>query len=1278
MEERSSAQDFLGVLDSELEAVRELRRRRGEQAEPFDGDSAIDRAHDAQLFGLAVSGGGIRSATFNLGIACGLARLGLLSRFDYLSVNSGGGYFGGWLSAWIRRAGMRRVESELASLRAMPEEGDDAAIAREPKPVTFLRQFSNYLTPRVGAFSADTWTVVATYLRNLLLNQSILILALAALLLVPRLVVLAAKALERLPYVGLVPAILSLALAVVMIGLNVSTMVRTRDDKPLPGFTHLPWVQALVVVPLFVAAWMAGMWIWFVEVPPKEDWTVTGWIGEQIGWFGHMVAGREREIEPLTFAVACAVLYAGIWLLACTLGFLKLRRATAQSRRRFLRLWPVLLASALPAGAVGGLLLWLLTVACGAAGEELGTPDPWHLFHQSVWNGSAIILIFMLTAFVHTGLTGRVFLEALREWWSRLGAWMLIYALTWIGLFGMAVYAPPVLLWLKGYTAAIGTAWVITTIAGVMVGKRSQPQDDRPSLGRRLLLAVAPQAFIIGLVAFLALGLHVVLRPDPAKLTGGDGESVADECDWVVPPLRPKPDHDEPLLDGTGAPILDAEGQTAYEQMRDEDGNPLWVHMPFGEVLDCQTARMWASTSRSDTTILFLALVVVAAFLSWRVDINHFSMHLFYRNRLVRAYLGASNRERRPQPFTAFDPEDDLPLSSLSPHAGYDGPFQIHNTALNLVAGEELAWQERKAASFVFTPLYSGFEVGATSSAQAGIGGKGFRPSAGYEQTEQGVTLGTAMGISGAAVSPSMGAQSKSDLAFLLTVFNVRLGWWLGNPRVDRTWNRMGPRIGLASLLSELLGFTNETSKYVYLSDGGHFDNLGLYELVRRRCRFIVLTDAGGDPKYTFTDLGGAIRKCRVDFGVEIAIDVSQLRPPAGERSSYWHCAVGEIFYDRADPGASPGTLIYLKASLTGDEPQDVQNYAAEHPEFPHESTADQWFAESQFESYRRLGEHVALTAFDAAGESPGEMDKGFLFSRLREAWYPPSLSVREFFSRHSSRLDQLLERLRKDADLAFLTRQLYPDWEALTQRMDLGEDVRTPLPESHQELRSGLYFCTSLIQLLENVYIDLKLEQEYAHPDNRGWFNLLQFWSGSAMFRVTWAISASTFGARFQSFAERRCGLRLGELRYEEHRLDALPTHKISAREAKLVGEIRRRHGAGDDRLIVFELWVPHPGHGEDGGTAIGIGFAVLDAADRVVYFRIRGHLRRVGLARRALLHLMREGGIRERVADEVLAKVMEGTGEGDLGLFSRLFESVRRTAEARQVDDESLEETS
>jgi hypothetical protein len=234
-----------------------------------------------------------------------------------------------------------------------------------------------------------------------------------------------------------------------------------------------------------------------------------------------------------------------------------------------------------------------------------------------------------------------------------------------------------------------------------------------------------------------------------------------------------------------------------------------------------------------------------------------------------------------------------------------------------------------------------------------------------------------------------MGYHSSTAVTILLTVFNARLGAWLGNPNDDRTWDSAAPPFGLFYLLRELLGLTDDRSGFVYLSDGGHFENLGVYELVRRRCRFIVVCDADQDADHAFEDLGNLIRKCRVDFGVRIEVGLEALRLSAAPRRSLRHCAVGRIHYDDLDPEALPGTLVYLKPSLTGDEPADVFNYAAAHADFPHQTTADQFFDESQFESYRALGLHVADAVFaealdEAGGPGASAAD---LFDALLRHW---------------------------------------------------------------------------------------------------------------------------------------------------------------------------------------------------------------------------------------------------------------------------------------------------
>jgi hypothetical protein len=275
---------------------------------------------------------------------------------------------------------------------------------------------------------------------------------------------------------------------------------------------------------------------------------------------------------------------------------------------------------------------------------------------------------------------------------------------------------------------------------------------------------------------------------------------------------------------------------------------------------------------------------------------------------------------------------------------------------------------------------------GGVENAPAGVG-KAPRFS------HDGIMLGTAVAISGAAANPNQGYHTSTAVAFLMTVFNVRLGWWLGNPAGSKPSSN-GPTFGLVYTLAELFGTTSSESTFVNLSDGGHFDNLGLYELVRRRCRYIIVCDAEQDDGLEFGGLATVIRMCRTDFGAEIKICLSQIaRQPDDKPECFSGChhAVGDITY--AD--GTTGKLVYLKSSLTGnDEPADVLGYHKKVAQFPHESTADQWFGESQFESYRALGYHIADKALgDGRAPLSAARTKQDFFGALKGCVDPPKLS---------------------------------------------------------------------------------------------------------------------------------------------------------------------------------------------------------------------------------------------------------------------------------------------
>jgi hypothetical protein len=174
-------------------------------------------------------------------------------------------------------------------------------------------------------------------------------------------------------------------------------------------------------------------------------------------------------------------------------------------------------------------------------------------------------------------------------------------------------------------------------------------------------------------------------------------------------------------------------------------------------------------------------------------------------------------------------------------------------------------------------------------------------------------------------------------------------------------------------MIQEALGLTDGTKGYVYLSDGGHFDNLGLYEMVRRRCRLIIISDAGCDPDFGFEDLGNACRKISIDQDVDIEFEalkmVSRKTPPV--EGPYF--AVASIKY--RGHGAKEGLLVYIKPNFQGIEPISVRSYALKATVFPHESTADQFFGESQFEAYRALGRFAIDHIDGAAGQPHPDVD---------------------------------------------------------------------------------------------------------------------------------------------------------------------------------------------------------------------------------------------------------------------------------------------------------------
>jgi hypothetical protein len=524
-----------------------------------------------------------------------------------------------------------------------------------------------------------------------------------------------------------------------------------------------------------------------------------------------------------------------------------------------------------------------------------------------------VLVVFLLAATIFAGFATFWTDDEDREYWARMSAWVLIASFAWTALGAISLFGPEVFSlpwWNK--------AW---SYAGTII--------------------------VNAVTAYLGWS-----DKTPARL---DNESAQPSSAWLRRGL--------PILAAISIVLILAALAVAVR----------WaVNATTG--LIPQYLAQYHALSMSGALLVTLAAAFIGEGMSYFIDPNEYSLHAMYRNRLIRAYLGASRDkgERKPNPFTGFDPSDNIAMSLLWKN-NPSSPRKLMpfiNMTLNMVdpVSKKLAWQERKAESFTITPLHSGsFWVGYRRSSEYACAG---------EKTPRGITLGTATAISGAAVSPDMGYNSSPIVSMLLTLFNVRLGWWLGNPGAagNNTYQKSNPGNGAKYLVDEALGRTNDEKPYVYLSDGGHFENLGLYEMVLRRCRTIVVIDADEDHDLSYENLGNAIRKIRTDLGISIEFSRFSNFRKRNDGDPTLYCSVGKIGYERAE-GTKDGHLLYIKPTIRGDESADILSYEKQHPDFPHETTADQWFSESQFESYRALGECEITRILEKPEISNGESD---------------------------------------------------------------------------------------------------------------------------------------------------------------------------------------------------------------------------------------------------------------------------------------------------------------
>ncbi|WP_246659387.1 patatin-like phospholipase family protein [Rhizobium sp. FY34] len=361
-------------------------------------------------------------------------------------------------------------------------------------------------------------------------------------------------------------------------------------------------------------------------------------------------------------------------------------------------------------------------------------------------------------------------------------------------------------------------------------------------------------------------------------------------------------------------------------------------------------------------------MAALGVFLWCAVDVNETSLHRYYRAKLATAFIHANAGETPPR------------LSDFEAKFSF---FPIVNCALNAPGSEEPKMRGRLSDVFAFTPIMTGSNL------------IDYHDTKVWEQRNPTLDLAAAMALSGAAVSPQMGLRTTRRASFWLTLINARLNAWLEKPDGDeneraeerRSWWHRGP--GLRYLIHEYMASADEHLPYVNISDGGHIENLGVYELLRRRCRYIVAIDGEADPRMTFHALTNLQRLAYIDMGIHIDAELDELRvlESGFSRSHFRFCKVRYPTGNETQPWEI-GYLLYVKLSLTGNESEFLRRYRLDEPTFPHHSTADQFFTETQFEAYRSLGEHIG--------------DKLFMEAIIEELAANPSVGVKEWMEKYA------------------------------------------------------------------------------------------------------------------------------------------------------------------------------------------------------------------------------------------------------------------------------------
>ena len=878
----AASMDPRKVLNDEVSRA-QTRRRNLEIERPFG-------PRDGQ-WGLALSGGGIRSATFCLGVLQGMAKTAspsptppadkpdaspplhsvgtaLLPQFDYLSTVSGGGYIGGFFSSLFVKGRLNKAmhddgETARQAYRVFTEEPPErlrSEVTFDPErpglaALAWLRENGRYMAPSGAGDMLYAWAV---HLRNWFGTHYV------------------------------VGGVLFTALSLLaLLKLAVSSGLASI------GFAFVAEHERS----LLAAAWASNelgwkfIWwstLWWLLLPCLA----LGQVAPGVAfWLSHPKQPERLTDKPdplsraagLSLALGIAlVLVGGIALCPFLRDFLRLEAATVSPWRN-----AAMTVCAVGAGALLGFVWYYFTARRKDTISELRVALTRHFM-----TGLIVVLLVATVAVVDTAAQ-TIYLQ-----WTSL--WKL---LTPAGIGGALIWAVRKATSLGGEKG--GPSWIAKVPLETFAG----------ALGFVL-------AFLVALTWAIAI-------------------------QWLLW------NGSEPSAQSILAPERVSGGLVVAAAM----------------------------------TVIGLGTVVVSGMFPGFLNLS--TLQGLYSSRLTRAYLGASNSVRfepgkdaqRKRSVAEPIAGDHIALKDL--YANVLAPMHIINVCLNLTSdpGENLVQRDRKGQPLAIVPSGLWLDRGAYAMPNQAVA----------SETDAPLTVGEWIGVSGAAFTTGLGQGTSVGLSLLMGLTNIRLGrWWRTGIRADHIeprkrdtgirWYFSTQRYLLCEFLARFYGTRRARQ---YLSDGGHFENTAVYELLRpgRKVSLIVCCDCGADPEYKFDDLANLARLARIDHGLELEVDMdaacdedlgkvfgtfSDFQAGAGKPID-GKCAVLVKVSGRRLPGetARPHAhIVVLKPRILENSSIDLRNYQAQHPSFPQQPTSDQFFDEAQWESYRRLGREIAARVF--------------------------------------------------------------------------------------------------------------------------------------------------------------------------------------------------------------------------------------------------------------------------------------------------------------------------